>query len=248
MRRARNTHGGSLDFLFALPRFAEAPPIALILIANAVDLLQRFPVPGGDACISLLFEPYSADQFRKIVQSHPSVSSSTRKMNPIDVELRIRQVAKQSGDCRQVMALCEQAAFESKTSPQSAHTPLGLPSHRNSSNGALLGIEQLPLEHHILLSVFAGAKSEVMPVSKVFFHYKELCKKLHQPDLASKGQVNAALDVLEQRGLIGIQTKGGSTRGRPSKSTETYIELAYSYELIRQSIVKASPPLAICFS
>merc|ERR1719498_1746688 len=47
----------SLETLFSLPQLPGAPPIALIAIANAVDLLERTAVsPHSLNCSTILFE------------------------------------------------------------------------------------------------------------------------------------------------------------------------------------------------
>jgi len=113
-----STGGHSLETLFSLPRLPGAPAIALVAIANAVDLLlQRGAPQAAGLCQDLRFQPYGADQLRRIVKARlaaagPAGEAAEKALGKVAVELRIRQVAKRSGDCRPVVCLCEQALFE----------------------------------------------------------------------------------------------------------------------------------------
>jgi len=103
---------GPLPTLFSLPHVPGAPPIALFAIANAVDLLDRTLPAANLGCRTLLFEPYTAPQLKQIVQAKfAAEGASGSAMGGIAFEMGLRRAAKQSGDCRRAISLCEQALF-----------------------------------------------------------------------------------------------------------------------------------------
>jgi len=109
----------SLETLFSLPRLPGAPAVAIVAIANAVDLLERTPMFSPSlSCSTLLFQPYSKDQLKSIVTSRVKAvkggDAALKALGTTKVQLRVTQVAKESGDCRQVMSLIEEALFEAK--------------------------------------------------------------------------------------------------------------------------------------
>eukprot|EP00811_Abedinium_folium_P033952 NODE_6878_length_1629_cov_10.521305.p1 GENE.NODE_6878_length_1629_cov_10.521305~~NODE_6878_length_1629_cov_10.521305.p1 ORF type:complete len:475 (-),score=117.24 NODE_6878_length_1629_cov_10.521305:89-1513(-) len=115
VKREKGAAANILEPLLSLPKVSGAPAMALIMIANAVELLQRLGVPPSLACASLLFETYSVEQLRRIVQARLATADCRHvrgSLRWIEIELRVREVAKRSGDCRQVISFCEQAAFE----------------------------------------------------------------------------------------------------------------------------------------
>lgn len=112
----RGGRGGGLESVFALTQAPGAPALAIVAVANAVDLLERGEA-AARSCEALLFETYSAEQLRGIVRCRLGLegaagAAATKALGPVALELRIRQVAKQSGDCRQIVRLCEQALME----------------------------------------------------------------------------------------------------------------------------------------
>ena len=102
----------SLDNLCNLVLQPEAPALAILMIANAVDLLIRACKQGQEKCASLLFEPYSAEQLRSIVKAQFAAAGeegqlAEKALGRAGIELSIRRVAKHSGDCRHIVRLCE---------------------------------------------------------------------------------------------------------------------------------------------
>jgi len=211
---------GDLDDLVSLTQQPGVPPMAIILIANAVDLLTRANL-GLGGCASLLFEPYNKDQLRQIAMARLDMSESSAVLDRGTLEVRVRQVAKQSGDCRQVLAMCEEALFKSAT----ATGPVKL---STKSNDPLQSVSELPMEQLVLLCVLAGSESEAVKIADVSSRYKQMCRALHQPiNLGTKGHVNSALCQLEQRGLLSLRTARGNTQ---------IAELAMTRERVRESI------------
>lgn len=244
-RRGRSSPGDSLSTLFSLPQLPGTPPLALVAVANAVDLLERSALPALSlGCDSLLFEPYSAEQLRRIIKARLLAGgggeAALKALSPAKLELKVRQVAKQCGDCRQVLSLCEEALFDvrvereekSELSDTRADEGVSTAELRPSSSAAevvqpissvrplsrsqqkdpLMAVSQLPLEQQVLLCALAGAQKEAMRISQVCSRYKDLCRVLHQPlGLTSKGQISSALSSLEQRGLL--ELRGGACGG-----------------------------------
>jgi len=245
----RTTAGsnGSLDILFSLHKLMGAPALAVLAIANAVDLLDRgtTPVTHG-LCRMLLFKPYSADQLRSIAKARlaaagESGAAAEQALGRVALELRVRQVAKRSGDCRPVVYMCEQALFQASLDREEASTraepnpttpwpstdqasevsPEKLKRRRSdpSTNDPLSAIKQLPLEQQVLLCALVSANGEAVQFLDLCSSFKEMCKKLHQDtSLASKQAVNGALSALEQRGLLGLHrlNKRSAGRNRPA--------------------------------
>jgi len=233
--------------LFSLPRLPGAPAIAIVAIANAVDLFERTAVLSRSLnCGTLLFEAYSKDQLKNIVLSRIKAveggEAALKALGPIKVELRVRQVAKECGDCRQVLALIEEAHFEAKSAREAAsraavealhglppleagaadtvsavlvEKKVARPLTQSNRNDPLQAIKSLPLEQQILLAALATSKVEATKISDICTKYKELCRALKQPDnLGSKGQVTSALSALEQRGLLEMRVHKAAGRGR----------------------------------
>jgi len=106
--------GNALEALLSLPACPGAPRLAVVAIANAVDLLERILVPASpNPCESLLFESYTVEQLRKIAQAQFAAAGAhgaakLQALGRTPLELRIRQIAKHSGDCREVVNFCEQ--------------------------------------------------------------------------------------------------------------------------------------------
>jgi len=109
----------SLETLFSLPQLPGAPAVAIIAIANAVDLLERTVCFSSSLdCSTLLFEPYSKEQLKAIVTNRINEAeggdAAMKALGNIKVQLLVTQVAKESGDCRQVISLIEEGLSEAK--------------------------------------------------------------------------------------------------------------------------------------
>jgi Cdc6-like AAA superfamily ATPase len=263
----------SLETLFSLPRLPGAPAMAIIAIANAVDLLERIGVHAANlGCDSLLFTPYTKDQLKNIVTSRIKAvkggDSALRAMGPVKIELRVRQAAKERGDCRQVLSLIEEAHFEAKLAHQaelanasSTESKAELCSSnvlstqqapkrvvvQSSRNDPLQSVKNLPLEQQMLLSVLASAKQEAVKISELCARYRDLCRSLHQPvNLGSKSQVSTALSALEQRGLLEVRVPRVAGRSRAklqSPTIESIVELSVACDVLRKEVVQAMPVL-----
>jgi len=216
----------ALDILFALPNESSAPAIALVAIANAVDLLDRSAMSSArnNLCTSLLFQPYDTEQLRRIVKARLAAagdlgSAAEKALGKVAMELRVRQVAKLNGDCRPMVQFCEQAVFEAikakmdmngydgdqQVSQSKQEKPLARPDA--GQKDPLKFIPQLPIEQQMLLCTLATGKTEAISLPEICARYKDLCRQLHQPaNLASKEQVGDALSSLEQRGLLGLRS------------------------------------------
>jgi Cdc6-like AAA superfamily ATPase len=261
----------ALETLFSMPRLPGAPAVAIITIANAVDLLERTVLPAVTAnCKTLLFEPYGKDQLKSIVISRVKEAeggeAALKALGPIKVELRLRKVAKECGDCRQVLSLIEEVLFEAQTardataasssttaiphaqgSPSNPAETQARTSNQSNRHDPLQAIPQLPLEQQILLAALATSKREAVRVSDICIRYKELCRALRQPDnLGSKGQVSSALQALEQRGLLELRRPRAVGRGRGKAGagfSEITVELSVSCSELRKIVVNALPLL-----
>merc|ERR1712039_486193 len=100
------------ESLCSLPLLPGAPAVALVTIANAVGLFSRF-TDLACLCESLLFKPYEVAQLRKIAGALLVATGSVAPMlGSMWMELRLREIARRSGDCRQVVCLCESAISE----------------------------------------------------------------------------------------------------------------------------------------
>lgn len=221
VRRGGRSSGssGDLEDLLSLAQQPEGLPVAIILIANAVDLLTRANLCLG--CASLLFTPYDKDQLRQIAMARLDMSGITAALDKATVEVRVRQVAKQSGDCRQVLAMCEDAKFMSAD----ATGPIKL---STKSNDPLQSVSQLPMDQQLLLCVLAGSESEAVKTADVCIRYKQMCRTLRQPiNLGTNGNVNSALCQLEQRGLLSL---------RKAKANTQVAELAMTRDRVRDSL------------
>jgi Cdc6-like AAA superfamily ATPase len=213
---------GDLDDIVSLTQQPGMPPVAIILIANAVDLLTRANL-GLGRCASLLFEPYNKDQLRQIAMATLDKLDNIATLDRGSLEVRVRQVAKQSGDCRQVVALCEEAKFKSAT----ATGPIKL---STKSKDPLDTVSRLPMDQQLLLCVLAGSESEAVKITDVCSRYKQMCRKLHQPiNLGTSGNVNSALCQLEQHGLLSMRKVRGAQ----------VAELAVTRDRVRETM----PPL-----
>jgi Cdc6-like AAA superfamily ATPase len=234
-RGARASSFGALNDLLALPQQAGLETVAVVMIANAVDLLDRTGVPlmrdGAQGCSSLLFEPYTADQLRQIVKARLGGTEVER----VTMEVRVRQVAKSSGDCRQALSICEEAIQKKADAGDGTPVKLGM---KSSKMNPLSAVQSLPVEQQVLLSALTGSKSEAaMRVPAVCSLYKDICRKLRQPvSLASKGHVSNVLSLLEQRGLLSRWTMKVKVGKGKAGSAETVVELAVARDQVRQRL------------
>lgn len=228
--RSRAAAAGALDALVELPHQQGLPPLAIIMIANAVDLLERTGLPGAvgsRGCASVLFEPYTASQLRQIVKARLPDTS----VDGVSLEMRVRQVAKNSGDCRQALVICEEA--RSKSGDGDA-VKLGV----KPQTDPLRNVQDLPMEQQVLLCALTGSKcGAAMRISEVCISYKDLCRKLRQPaSLASRGHISSALSALEQRGLLSLQTLRGRNGRRASGVPEVVAEVAVAHGKVRERL------------
>jgi len=236
-KRPNHRAGGpdSLETLVSLTQVPGSAAIAFVAIANAVDLLERgaHAVLSKQRCEALLFQPYTAVQLKSILHARFAKAgevgaAAAKALGPVGTELRVRQVASRSGDCRQVVCLCEQALFEAAVAANSEEqaqratqpgatpgdsaqvaTPQKLPAMqpKRTQNDPLAQVKQLPLEQQMLLCALVGSKGDAMRLQDICALYKDLCKRLHQPtNLACKDQVSSALSALEQRGLLSLRS------------------------------------------
>jgi Cdc6-like AAA superfamily ATPase len=258
----------SLETLFSLPRMAGAPALAIIAIANAVDLLERTSAfTPGFGCKSLLFTTYDKDQLKNIVLSRiKSVEcgeAALKAIGPVKLGLCVAQAAKERGDCRQVSSFIEEAIFEAKmlsqrvadasttdsatSSPTNASTtPAKRPMIQTRSSDPLQAVPQLPIEQQMLLFVLSCSKKEAVTLSDLCGRYKKLCRDLRQPaNLGSRSQVNAAVTALEQRGLLEMRAaRAGKGRGKAQLAAgEASVELSVSCDVLRKEVLEAVPLL-----
>jgi len=270
--------GAGLEAVFALVHAAGGPAVAFVAIANAVDLLERSSsvLQEASRCESLLFQPYSAEQLRSIFKARLSADGASgqdaeKALGPVQIELTVRQVAKRSGDCRQVVRLCEQARFEaaarSMAEEEAGNTPAAGPStpqkklKPSSLADPLASVGLLPPEQQVLLCALASAKGEAMKFLDICARYKDCLKQVHLSPVGSKEQVMTYLSVLEQRGLLDIRaakrtaaaagrrSAAGPLGGRSMGSgAESIIELAVSCKAVRESLVRANHMLEKCLA
>jgi len=218
---------GDLDDLVSLTQQPGVPTMAIILIANAVDLLTRANFLNLGGCASLLFEPYNKDQLREIAMACLDKMDNIATVDRGTLEVRVRQVAKQSGDCRQVLAMCEEAKFKSAN----ATGPIKL---STKSKDPLESVSRLPMDQQLLLCVLATSESESVKIADVCSRYKQMCRTLHQPiNLGTNGNVTSALCQLEQHGLLSLRKARGNTQ---------VAELAMTRDRVRESMVHESMP------
>lgn len=248
----------TLDQLFSLPVQPGAPALALVAIANAVDLLARSASPAiKGLCRSLLFEPYSADQLRAIAKARFDTKGSqgevAQKAIGRSFELRVRQVAKRSGDCRHIVRMCEDGFMEalrleeSGTVDGAAKPACARKATRDYD--PLSEVKELPMEQQVLLCALASASSEATRFAEVFQRYKALLTRLRQPlDCASKPQVSCALAAMEQRGLLHLCKPKGRNSGKSLGTAvpESVVELAVSRKALGSALADANRTLQQC--
>jgi len=248
----------TLDQLFSLPVQPGAPALALVAIANAVDLLARSASPAiKGLCRSLLFEPYSADQLRAIAKARFNAKGSqgevAEKALGRSFELQVRQTAKASGDCRYVVRMVEDGLMEAlrrEESSASDGAPKPAAAKKTTRNyDPLAAVKDLPMEQQVLLCALASGTSEAARFSEVFQRYKALLTKLRQPlDCASKPQVGCALAAFEQRGLLSLSKPKGRNSGKSlgTPGPESVVQLAVLRKTLRSALGDANPMLQQC--
>ncbi|CAE7451468.1 Cdc6 [Symbiodinium natans] len=244
-----NAGDKSLEILCGLPKQSGAPALAIVMIANHVDLMVQACGPRWKSvCSSLLFERYSLQQLKTIVQSRFAGSRDGELAEKalggrVKLELRIRRIAN-AGDCRHIVRLCEEglaSAIELRQAEDRAPTDVG-EAGTTASQGStppttckVLGtqtsidpldsLKSLPLQQQILLCILSR-RDEPMSTSDIFQKYLSCMSELKQPP-ASKPQVISALSCLEARGVLGLQKprrgKGGKGKGRGKGKTEEQV-------------------------
>jgi len=256
-----------LEQIFALPVLPGSPAIAIIAIANSVDLLEGSAL--GNCCRSLLFEPYNVDQLRTIVKARfaaaGSLGASAESMlGRVGLELQIRQVAKRSGDCRHIVRLWESALGAAQAASDATHAahaadPADAAEHKDalpavsttsaskvlrratSNPDPLEPVGKLPMEQQVLLCVLATGTSEAEKLPSICCRYKEFMQRLHQPQLLDcRNMVSGALAALEQQGLLSLRTK----RGRAG--SETITELSVSRKALSNRLAEVNASLKQC--
>ena len=245
-----STGENSLDHLCNLVLQPGAPPLAILMIANAVDLLIR-ACKQGQGCESLLFEPYSADQLRSIVKSKFAVAGeegqlAEKALGRAGIELSIRKVAKHSGDCRHIVRLCEDGFAEASRQKESAEGGQEQDAKKKvlqSDNDPLAEVKHFPIGHQILLGTLSQSEKQDVTFTDLFQRYKAMLSRLKQP-AASKMQANAAVSAMEQRGLLHLRKRRASRGANP----DHVVELVVSRKSLREVLCEASPLLKHCFS
>jgi len=248
----------AMKWLMTLPTtLGEGPEMAVVLIANSIDLLERLPT--YTRCESLLFEAYSVDQLREILTAEATVQGLA--VNSSAVEICVRRVAAQSGDCRQAIRFLEEYALQEtevlvmqdeNLEKQAIPIQSRKPRQGLSRPNPLASVVTLPLEQQILLSALASLKAECTSVTELLRHHKQLCQVLKQrADLSSKSQVATALTALEQRGLVAMRAtrsaKSGSRVLQPHQLRDSFVELTVTCSTMRETVCKANPLLTRCF-
>mmetsp|Transcript_70103 Transcript_70103/g.146616 ORF Transcript_70103/g.146616 Transcript_70103/m.146616 type:complete len:533 (-) Transcript_70103:668-2266(-) len=232
-RSAKNPQS-KLEVIFSLVREPMAPKIAFVAIANSVDLLQRAEV--ATSCQSILFEPYSKDQLREIFQASPQKaategSDKEAKLAKVQVELKIRQVATRSGDCRQMAGLAQD--LYGLTPEKKSRANKGL-----DPMSTLVG---MPLETQVLLAILSAHKGASMPFLTLMTKFKAATKTLHMAGLQlGRTEVRHKLSFVEAQGLLCVRQK--VNRGKKDKSADdlTAVELRVSCKALQEALMKAN--------
>jgi len=189
-------------------------PVAVIAIANAVDLLTRSSKSGQQAqmidCKSLLFAPYTAAQLREIAAKRLS-SLSQAFIDPVKLQLSCMRTAKLSGDCRKALALCQQALQESSEQK----SPSGLAptrSLRRDNSDPCNIVAQLPLEQQIILIAFVVKNNGgALKAAEVRKRYGDHAKSLGVGGTPpGKAQIIEMMGTMQQRGVLKVISKKGA--------------------------------------
>jgi len=248
----------TLDQLFSLPVQPGAPALALVAIANAVDLLARSASPAiKGLCRPLLFAPYSADQLRAIAKARFNAKGSqgevAEKALGRSFELQVRQTAKASGDCRHVVRMVEDGLVEAmrleESSASDGSPKPAAPKKTTRNYDPLAAVKDLPMEQQVLLCALASGTSDSARFSEVFQRFKAFLKQLRQPlESASKPQVGCALAALEQRGLLSLCKPKGRNSGKNlgTPGPDSVVQLAVLRKSLRSVLGDANPMLQQC--
>nr|USW07996.1 cell division cycle 6 [Crypthecodinium cohnii] len=235
-KKSSRSPQSKLEAIFGLISEPNAPRIALIAIANSVDLLQRAEV--FTACQSILFEAYSKEQLRAIFEANPpkaggEQSEKEAKLSKMQLELKIRQVAGSSGDFRKMVSLCQAKA---SGAPE--------PKTRTAATlNSLKTLDSMPLENQVLLGVLAKHKGSAMPFPMLMDKFKAALKALHMGSLQlGRAEVRQALSFFEVSGLAKASQK--PSRG-PKKPVDelTVVNLLVCNKAVCESLVKTNPRL-----
>jgi len=265
----------ALEGVFSLPNIANSNQrVAVIAIANAVDLLER---TAGRELIqkglakSMLFEPYSTNELREIFKFHLSQTehgkATEEALGKVGLETRVRLASKRGGSCRTLLGLCNQAlgavatssefaaatkkddaTDEASQSPAAAATPsaphLKAPPKSNQ-NDPLAGLKEIPIEQQILLCALANAKTEVVKVTDLCNGFRDLLSRLSQPvTLASKGNVSSILNTLEAKGLLEMRELKTGPGRRQVGTKEMLVELCVSRKVLKRTLARANEALS----
>ena len=219
-----NAGDQSLEIICGLPKQPEAPALAIIMIANHVDLMvkacgQRWKT----VCSSLLFERYSWQQLKRIVQRRFVAAGKDGELaeealgGKKGLELHVRRLANE-GDCRHIVRLCDEGlakASELKLAEEAADSvpsTASKPSAKRGSVDVLDSVKSLPLLQKALICALC-TKDDPMSTSEVFQKMLACMLELKQPP-STKPQVSSALSRLEQCGIISLKKMRGKGKGR----------------------------------
>eukprot|EP00746_Dinoflagellata_sp_MGD_P003248 gnl/MRDRNA2_/MRDRNA2_106299_c0_seq1.p1 gnl/MRDRNA2_/MRDRNA2_106299_c0~~gnl/MRDRNA2_/MRDRNA2_106299_c0_seq1.p1 ORF type:complete len:521 (+),score=125.85 gnl/MRDRNA2_/MRDRNA2_106299_c0_seq1:70-1632(+) len=238
----QRTGQNTLYYVLGLAKLLSSTnaPVAMIAIANAVDLLTRAPNSGRDLssleCKSLLFAPYTAAQLREVVTKRLS-NVDKALVDQVKVQLSVMQAAKLHGDCRKALALCKQAIMEpAESAGGDDGSVVPTRSLRKDTSDPRNIIAQLPMEEQIILVAFVVKnESPTLKASEVRKRYGELAKQLGLGGTPpGKMQITQMMGTLQQRGVLKVVSKkGGESQG----------ELTIPYEVVKESLAQANPAL-----
>ncbi|CAE7317511.1 cdc18 [Symbiodinium necroappetens] len=260
-----NAGDTSLEILCDLPRHSEAPALAIIMIANHVDLLVQACGPRWKSvCSSVLFERYTLQQFKNIVQSRFAAAADGELAEKAlggraGLELRIRRLAN-AGDCRHIVRLCddglakaeEMRQEEGKAEASAESKPGGVQSMSKmaamqTSLDPLDSLKSLPLPQQLLLCALSSVEEPVL-TSEIFQRYLDCLSELKQSP-TPKPQVLSALSSLEQRGLLSLQKPRGKGKGRgkgrkgAQGATEELVVLAVCRDSLKEALQQSAKAL-----
>jgi len=267
---SKDSGAEALGALLTMPLLPGSPPLAVVTIANSVDLLER--LPRGVRSESLLFEAYTVAQLREILRAE--ACDKGLQVSSQALELCVRRVANQSGDCRQALRFLEQWALEESEACAERDANQKAPVLEGGSDASVSApglvsaapkrkllqggrvdpfscLNVLPLEQQILLCALTGLEAECAAIANLMKRHKQLCEMLKQrADLSSKSQVSNALSALEQRGLIELrQSKSAKARRTMASAPQRdgYAELTVPCSVAREALCKANPLLERCW-
>mmetsp|Transcript_1179 Transcript_1179/g.2662 ORF Transcript_1179/g.2662 Transcript_1179/m.2662 type:complete len:498 (+) Transcript_1179:45-1538(+) len=261
-----NAGDTSLEILCGLPRHCEAPALAIIMIANHVDLLVQACGPRWKSvCSSVLFERYTLQQFKSIVQSRFAAAADGELAEKAlggraGLELRIRRLAN-AGDCRHIVRLCDEglakaeemrqeegkAEASSEAKPGSVQASTSKMVGMQTSLDPLDSLKSLPLPQQLLLCALSSME-EPVHTSEIFQRYLACLSELKQTP-APKPQVLSALSSLEQRGILSLQKPRGKGKGRgkgrkgAQGAAEELVVLAVCRDSLKEALQQSAKAL-----